>query len=229
MAYKFPCEPVGSPFSPPGSYGFIMLRSSLLQNSINMMERYGVKGVVENLRELLFRDGQEVEKIDESQLPWNMFPDVKNPVRRPDKYFQMITDRSWESILVLIREVDSRVADYVDSRINSGARGGNNNPEGLGGNNHRVSQESVNNDNVIIDTKLNTQKQGNSRAYTLNRLSREAPELFEKVLNKELSANAAAIEAGFRKKQTPIEIIKFNWRKLNEVERNEFLSWISEV
>lgn len=225
MAYKFPCEPVGSPFSPPGTYGFVMLRSSLLQNSINMMERYGVKGVVENLRELLFRDGKRVD--DDSQLPWNLFPDMKNPVRRPDKYFQMITDRSWESILVLIREVDSEVAGEVLSRIHSGTRGGNNNPQGLGF--PGVSRRQVNGDNVTMTSDSDTKDRGNSRAYTLNRLRREAPELFDKVLNKELSANAAAIEAGFRKKQTPIEIIKFNWKKLNEVERNEFLSWISEV
>jgi hypothetical protein len=55
-----------------------MLRSVLLQNNINMMERYGVKGIVENLRDLLFRDG--VRLTDESQLPWNLFPDKENPV-----------------------------------------------------------------------------------------------------------------------------------------------------
>jgi hypothetical protein len=40
---------------------------------------------------------------------------------------------------------------------------------------------------------------GNSRAYTLDRLKRERPDLFERVARKELSANAAAIEAGFRR------------------------------
>jgi len=51
-------------------------------------------------------------------------------------------------------------------------------------------------DNVI------SSEQGNSRAYTLTRLKREAPELFKRVVDGELSANAAAIEAGFRKKLT---------------------------
>ncbi len=226
MAYKFPCEPVGSPFSPPGTYGFIMLRSASLQNNINMMERYGVNGIVQNLRELLFRDGKRVD--DDSQLPWNLFPDMKNPVRRPDKYFQMITDRAWESILVLIREVDSEVADEVLSRIHSGIRGGNNNPDGIGLSNS-VSHSQVNGDNVTLTRESDAPDRGNSRAYTLNRLRRETPELFERVVAGKLSANAAAIEAGFRKKQTPIEIIKFNWKKLSEAERNEFLSWISEV
>ena len=40
---------------------------------------------------------------------------------------------------------------------------------------------------------------GNSAAHTLKRLKRDNPELAERVVNGELSANAAAIEAGFRK------------------------------
>jgi hypothetical protein len=48
-------------------------------------------------------------------------------------------------------------------------------------------------------------KQGTSRAYTLDRLARERPDLFEQVRAGELSANAAAIEAGFRKRPTPLE------------------------
>lgn len=39
---------------------------------------------------------------------------------------------------------------------------------------------------------------GTSRAYTLDRLKREAPALFERVCSGEMSANAAAIQAGFR-------------------------------
>ena len=45
-----------------------------------------------------------------------------------------------------------------------------------------------------------TSVQGTSRAYTLDRLKRECRELFDKVCAGELSANAAAIMAGFRKK-----------------------------
>jgi hypothetical protein len=41
-------------------------------------------------------------------------------------------------------------------------------------------------------------KQGNSRAYTLDRLKRERPELYALVGAGELTANAAAIQAGFR-------------------------------
>ncbi len=225
MAYKFPCEPVGSPFSPPGTYGFVMLRSSLLQNNINMMERYGVKGIVENLRDLLFRDGKRVD--DDTQLPWNLFPDMKNPIRRPDKYFQMITDRSWESILALIRGEDSVIADIVESCLRSGGSGGGASNNKSGNNQY----QRVDSEDIIIGVQIpvHARPSGTSRAATLSRLKKDAPELFDRVLNKELSANAAAIEAGFRKKLTPMDIIKFNWKKLSEVERTEFLSWISEV
>jgi len=38
---------------------------------------------------------------------------------------------------------------------------------------------------------------GTSRAYALARLDRDRPDLAQRVLSGELSANAAAIEAGF--------------------------------
>ena len=47
---------------------------------------------------------------------------------------------------------------------------------------------------------------GNSLSYTLDRLKREAPELFQRVVAKELSANAAAIEAGFRVKTITVPL-----------------------
>jgi hypothetical protein len=47
-------------------------------------------------------------------------------------------------------------------------------------------------------------RHGTSRAYTLDRLKRERPDLFERVKAKEISANRAAILAGWRKKSTPL-------------------------
>jgi hypothetical protein len=60
---------------------------------------------------------------------------------------------------------------------------------------HGGNRKSKNN-NIILDKP----KQGTSRAYTLDRLERERPDLFKKVEAGKLSANAAAIKAGFRKK-----------------------------
>lgn len=45
---------------------------------------------------------------------------------------------------------------------------------------------------------------GNAATYTLRRLKRDRPELAEKVVRGELTANAAAIEAGFREKQVQL-------------------------
>lgn len=63
----------------------------------------------------------------------------------------------------------------------------------------RKSEEAISCDNVTTDPAVT----GNSRAYTLSRLKRESPELFADVCDGKLSANAAAIKAGFRKKPTP--------------------------
>lgn len=49
-------------------------------------------------------------------------------------------------------------------------------------------------DNITLDGR------GTSRSYTVARLKRDKPELFKRVVAKEMSANAAAIKAGFRKK-----------------------------
>lgn len=75
------------------------------------------------------------------------------------------------------------------------------------------------NNNVILAAPV----QGNSRSYTVARLKQQAPELFEKVVSGELSANAAAIQAGFRKVKTPLDNLEYWWRKASEVERAEFL------
>lgn len=67
--------------------------------------------------------------------------------------------------------------------------------------NHRPAKAESNN-NVISFACL---PQGNSKAYTCERLSKVAPELFEEVKAGRMSAHAAAIQAGIRKKLTPEE------------------------
>jgi hypothetical protein len=65
---------------------------------------------------------------------------------------------------------------------------------------------------------------GNSKAYTVSRLKRESPELFEKVVAGELSANAAAIKAGWRKVKSPLEHLNQWWSKASEEERAAFMA-----
>jgi len=62
---------------------------------------------------------------------------------------------------------------------------------------------------------------GTTRAYTLVRLKQEKPELYKQVVAGELSANAAAIKAGFRKKLTRFEQIVRWLPTLTESERNQ--------
>ena len=69
--------------------------------------------------------------------------------------------------------------------------------EGPGGD--KKSEDRIITDNIsngLVD-------HGTSKAYTVSRLKRDRPDLFEKVVAGELSANKAAIEAGFRRKPFP--------------------------
>ncbi len=55
---------------------------------------------------------------------------------------------------------------------------------------------------------ISTPKQGTSETYTIQRLKRDRPDLAERVLDEDdpLSANAAAIEAGFREKTITVRL-----------------------
>ncbi len=66
-------------------------------------------------------------------------------------------------------------------------------------------------------------KRGTSHAYTVARLDRDRPDLAARVHAGELSANAAAIEAGFKKKPTPLDVLSAAWRKASAEERAAFL------
>ena len=68
---------------------------------------------------------------------------------------------------------------------------------------------------------------GNSRAYTVSRLQREAPDLFAKVAAGEISANAAAIKAGFRKRKSPLDQLLHWWARCGKQERAVFISRVT--
>ena len=59
-----------------------------------------------------------------------------------------------------------------------------------------------------------TLKVGRGREYDVARLDRYSPELAAEVRAGNLSANAAAIQAGFRKKPSPFEIARRQVPKL---------------
>ena len=66
------------------------------------------------------------------------------------------------------------------------------------------------------------------KAYTVSRLQREAPELFAQVVAGTLSANAAAIQAGFRKKPTALEMLLKAWKVATDDDRRLFLLEINK-
>jgi len=70
-------------------------------------------------------------------------------------------------------------------------------------------------------------RKGNSRAYTVSRLQREVPKLFAKVAAGEISANAAAIKAGFRKHKSPLDQLLHWWARCGEQERAVFISKVT--
>jgi hypothetical protein len=79
----------------------------------------------------------------------------------------------------------------------------------------------ANSDNVTISSN----ERGNGKAYTLRRLKSERPDLFELVVKGELTTNAAAIAAGWRKKRTQLENLQNAWEKASEEDRLAFLRW----
>jgi hypothetical protein len=101
--------------------------------------------------------------------------------------------------------------------------------------NQNASNNETNNNNIIIrsdifespDPPEKKATQGTSRAYTLSRLDRERPDLFELVVQGEMSANAAAIMAGWRKQATVLESLQRNWKKASEDEQRQFLEWLA--
>jgi hypothetical protein len=68
---------------------------------------------------------------------------------------------------------------------------------------------------------------GNSVAYTVTRLKNDRPDLFDQVKAGKISANAAAIEAGFRKKITVLQKLRSAWQRATEFERKQFLSEVT--
>ena len=75
---------------------------------------------------------------------------------------------------------------------------------GKPGGDKKSEQYNLTVDNV--NSGLPERPTGNALRYALRRLRRERPELHERVLGQELSANAAMIEAGFRDKTITVPI-----------------------
>jgi hypothetical protein len=71
---------------------------------------------------------------------------------------------------------------------------------------------------------ITLKERGTSTDYTVARLDRDRPDLAAHVRAGHMSANAAAIEAGFRHKPTPFETVKRLWPKLTASEKSTIYS-----
>jgi hypothetical protein len=65
-------------------------------------------------------------------------------------------------------------------------------------------------------------RHGTTAAYTLARLMEERPDLYERVKAGEISANAAAVEAGWRRKPTALDQLRRWWGRASDEERRTF-------
>jgi hypothetical protein len=86
-----------------------------------------------------------------------------------------------------------------------------------------TGEQGAHHDNVMMKAK-----QGTSRAYTLDRLQRKRPDLYDEVIAKRMSANAAAIAAGFRTKPTPLTELRRAWKLASGEERQAFRKEIAD-
>lgn len=72
------------------------------------------------------------------------------------------------------------------------------------------------------------EERGTGRDYTLARLDRDRPELAARVRAGDLSANAAATEAGFRKPRTPYQELRAAWKRATPDQKTAFASEFAE-
>jgi hypothetical protein len=142
--------------------------------------------------------------------PWEIIP-LGRPSRRADVYFEGVIGKHWGVLEKIIEPYDASLAIEIASYCNPGR----------GARSDLIQGDS--------STRVEKAEQGNSRAYTLNRLRRDAPELFDAVVSGRLSPSAAAIEAGFRRKTTPLEFLMRNWRKASDEERAAFRDFINQL
>ena len=161
-----------------GSPEWLEGMSVRLQYTFEKVEEYGIEKLIAVLRDLLKYE------------PWNSVPKDR-PCKRADVYYEGVTGKPWRVLVALVREYDESLATEIQAHVHPGNPG-------------RPSKA----DEVIdiSDNVTNIPERGNSEAYTLNRLRRAAPELFEQVKQGDISANAAAIQAGFRRPTKTIPI-----------------------
>jgi hypothetical protein len=167
---------------------------------------------------------------------------------RKEQFLKFITDPLPDGLATTVETLRRFLKDSpeilagFELAIDRG-RGGANNPHGCKG----APEEEINPDIVRVDSdqpprnRSNEPAAGNSTGYAFRRLARaaageekkvaiapdRAQELLDKVKAGELSAHRAMIEAGFRHKPTPLDLLRRAWAKTSDEEKAIFRSEIA--
>ena len=199
---------------------------------------FGVKESKEYLKLIM----QPTEKDGALIYPWQYFRMVDtsgvtilDATRDPPKTFrEFIEAPPLRGLGEKLSDIERLIADDAESlvRLRELVVAGKGAPDG---NSNASKGKETKADNISICSDLFTPAvpakkkadAGTSRAYTLVRLKNERPDLFEKVVAKELTANRAAIEAGWRKVDSPFDELQRAWKKASQEEQRRFLEWMS--
>ena len=178
-----------------------------------------IKGAKEGIKRLL------METTETGEKPWQRFvikagdgsvleDTTDNPLAN---FREFIESKPLRGLGQSVHDVERLLSDDADALVAlrnelAGSRGAQ------FGNSNNEKHEKSNNDNIIIrqdvdmfteppePPKRERKSQGTSKSYTLSRLKKDKPELFDRVKAGELSANAAAQQAGYRKPTRSIPI-----------------------
>lgn len=204
----------------------------------------GAKSYLKMLMQPIEKDGAMIYRWQFYRMVESSGVTILDATKNPPKTFrEFIEAPPLRGLGERLEDIERLIADDDEAvvmlrKLTTPAKGGaDKNPKGLGGKSQKidnaynisiVKNELHSTGDLFPPEKAKKQKAnaGNSRAYTLTRLKKERPDLFERVCAKELSANAAAIKAGWRKTETTLDALKRHWRKASAEERQQFMDWV---
>lgn len=207
----------------------VALTYRLLRSGIGGVK--GAKDCLKTLIEPLDNQGEKIYRWQYFRITDESGCTIEDATRNPPKTFrEFVESPPLRGLGEKLADIERLLADDVEAvvRLRELTVAGKGNPTGN-------NQHSGNSNNVTISKELFIEpepvkpqvERGNSRAYTLTRLKNERPDLFEKVATGDLSANRAAIEAGWRKQESPLVAAQRVWRKMTTDEQQQFLDWIN--
>jgi hypothetical protein len=148
---------------------------------------------------------------------------VKNALADPDVLLRGLTRSQVAAICgVTLEQLEAYCRDDLATldAVDRATQRKPGNPTGA--NQHTPKVEGGTVDNVHSSSK--GRPTGNSRDAFLRRLREGAPEIHARVVAGEITPHQGMVEAGFKRKPTPAEIILREWRKLSDEEQAELLA-----